>query len=256
MFTHSLESICIAGLLTVLPLTATGICSTRPTAADEPGRVLVLQDDFDNRETPGDKYTLSSAGSDGWTIRDGVLTGKQVTDRHGAVIRRQLKFDDIDVGIDFRFSGGSRFNFVIDDKNEKSVHAGHICRVSISRRRITIGDDKLGAMNLKVRAQRQNAALPEDQKRELQSFLKTKQESAVLQLDDGRWYTLRIRIAGDLMTASIDGLKTVSLRSAGLDHPTKTQFGMTVTGETIDFDNLKVYSLTSGADASDSWQKP
>ena len=32
------------------------------------------------------------------------------------------------------------------------------------------------------------------------------------------------------------------LRSPGIDHPTKTKFGFTVNGETIDFDNLKVYA--------------
>ena len=61
-----------------------------------------------------------------------------------------MDFDDVDIQFNFRFGDGKSFNFVIDDANEKSVHAGHICRVSIIPKYLRIGDDKTGSMNLEV----------------------------------------------------------------------------------------------------------
>ena len=43
------------------------------------------------------------------------------------------------------------------------------------------------------------------------------------------------------MEAHLDGKKITSLRSPGIDHPTKTKLGMTVVESTIDFDNLKIF---------------
>lgn len=44
------------------------------------------------------------------------------------------------------------------------------------------------------------------------------------------------------MEACVDGELAASLTSPGIDHQTKTKFGMTVNGSTIDFDNLKVFA--------------
>jgi hypothetical protein len=203
-----------------------------------------FSDDFENRTEPGKDYKIALAGPDSWTIRDGVLIGRQSNPEHGAVIRKELAFDNIDIEIDFRFNGGTRFNFVIDDVNEKSVHAGHICRVSISPKSLKVSDDKTGGMNLEVRAQRQQKNLPSDQKKALDALLSTTESSAKLSLEPGTWYHLRVRIDGDLMEAYIDGTLIASLNSPGLAHLTKTKFGMTVKDATIDFDNLKVFEVT------------
>ena len=80
-------------------------------------RELLFSDDFENRTEIGDEYFTALGGPDAWQIQDGVLIGKQTNPEHGAVFRKELQFDDIDIEIDFRFSGGSRFNFVIDDKD-------------------------------------------------------------------------------------------------------------------------------------------
>jgi hypothetical protein len=208
-------------------------------------RSLVFQDNFEGRSEIGDAYFTALAGDDAWVIQDGILIGKQTNPAHGAVIRTELPFADIDIVIDFRFSGGSRFNFVIDDNNEKSVHAGHICRVSISPNNLKISDDKTGNMNLSVRAKRQSETLSEGEKKSLQDLLDRSAASAELSLTEGRWYQLRVRIQNDLMEAYIDSKLVASLRSPGIAHPTKTKFGMTVNGATIDFDNLLVYQASS-----------
>lgn len=214
----------------------------KKTAVARPRRKLLFSDTFEGRQSLGKNYTTGGGMSDGWVVKDGVLFGKQVKDDHGSTMRKQHSFADLDVEFDFRFNGGTRFNFVIDDKNEKSVHAGHVCRVSISPKRIMIGDDKTGAMNLTVRAQRKDTNLDEAGKQDLEKLLKSTQSSAAIQLKKGQWYRMRVRIEGDLMEAYLDGKKQASLRSSGFAHPTKTQFGMTVNGNSIDFDNLQLFT--------------
>ncbi|MGY8696780.1 MAG: hypothetical protein ACKVGW_21605, partial [Verrucomicrobiia bacterium] len=55
---------------------------------------------------------------------------------------------------------------------------------------------------------------------------------------------LRVVINGELMEAYLDGKRVAGVRSPGIAHLTKTKFGMTVNGSTIDFDNLKVYKVS------------
>ena len=152
-----------------------------------------------------------------------------------------MPFRDFDCEMDFRFNGGTRFNFVIDDKNEKSVHAGHICRVSITPTKMTVGDDKTGKMNLDVQALRDAKDLSADKEKAMKELLAKCEQDGAVKLEKGKWYRLGVRIQGDLMEATLDGKLVASLRSPGIAHSTKTKFGMTVTGATIDFDNLKVY---------------
>ncbi|MFD2255241.1 family 16 glycoside hydrolase [Luteolibacter algae] len=202
---------------------------------------IIFSDDFENRSEVGKNYVTSLGDDKSWTVEDGILIARQTKESHGCVIRKEHKFDDLDVKFDFRFTGGKSFNFVIDDKNEKSVHAGHICRVSIFPKRIVIGDDKTGNMNLEIRGQRQNKDLPAAEKKKLEEFLSHTQSSAAVDLETGQWYTMRVRLVGDLMEAYLDGKLITSLKSPGISHPTKTKFGFTVNGSTIDFDNLAIY---------------
>ncbi|EMI47072.1 arylsulfatase A [Rhodopirellula sp. SWK7] len=212
---------------------ASSSSKTRPTR---------FADDFEGRSDLGPRYDTARATMDAWTLVDGALIGMQTYDDHGAVIRTQLPFDDIDLEFDFRFNGGTRFNLVMDDKNEKSVHAGHICRVSISPKRLTIGDDKTGGMNLKVRELRQKASLSEAEKLNLANVLARTHSSAAIAIKRGEWHCLRVRIQDDIMNVTLDGEEVASLQSPGFAHPTKTKFGFTVNGATIDFDNIKVFA--------------
>lgn len=206
-----------------------------------PERVVLFSDNFDGRETIGDDYVLKGDMGKGWSLVDGVLVCAQFKEDHGSVIRRNHDFADIDLEIDFRFNGGKSFNFVLDDQNEKSVHAGHICRVSIFPKNLIVQDDKTGVMNQTIRKKRKSKNLSSAEKKQLEKLLVTKKASGKLALKKGQWYRLRIQIAGDRLTASIDDEEIASLQSPGIAHPTKTKFGMTVNGKTIEFDNLVVY---------------
>ncbi|QDT05378.1 hypothetical protein K227x_37780 [Rubripirellula lacrimiformis] len=229
-------------IFSVLSLMA--ILCTAAVSADEPSnRTVVLQDNFDGRTSVGDAYSTARGMEDAWSVVDGVLIGKQTNDDHGAVIRTELAFDDIEIEFDFRFSGGSRFNFVIDDKNERSVHSGHICRVSISPKQLNVSDDKVGSMNLEVRKIRQNPAATDADKQTLQQVLAKTQSAVKVDLKRGQWHHLRVRIQGDQMQAFLDGKLATSLKSPGFAHATKSKFGFTVNGSTIDFDNLMAYRI-------------
>ncbi len=207
-------------------------------------RELIFEDTFEGRLELGDGYKISLASQEAWTFVDGILVGKQTQDDHGSVMRKLIDFKDIDIEVDFRLNGGTRFNFVIDDENEKSVHAGHICRVSISPQKMNVSDDKTGIYNLDIRALRLTPDLPEEKKEWLADFLKDKNDAGSVDLKQGQWYHLRVLIDGDLMEAYLDGKRVAGVRSEGIAHPTKTKFGMTVNGSTIDFDNLKVYKVS------------
>jgi hypothetical protein len=155
-------------------------------------------------------------------------------------MHKMLKFTNVEIEFDVRFSGGKSFNVVIDDKHEKSVHAGHICRVSIFPKRVVIADDKSGAMNLEIRALRQHKHLPSDQAKELDELLAKKRQAGKVAMDNGQWHHVRVVINDDTMETHVDGKQVARLQSSGIAHPTKTNVGLTVNGATIHFDNLQV----------------
>jgi arylsulfatase A-like enzyme len=201
---------------------------------------VVFNDDFEQRDHIGGSYATARGHDDSWSVVNGVLVGKQTKDDHGAVIRTEVDFDDVDIQFDFRFNGGKSFNLVIDDKNESSVHAGHICRASIFPKRLIVRDDKTGAMNLDVRKQRKEKDLSTEDSAALTKLLAETQSAAKVDLQANQWHTLRIRIKGNIMKAFLDGELATNLRSPGFDHATKTKLGFTVNGQSIEFDNFVV----------------
>lgn len=198
---------------------------------------------FPNSETFGDDYYIPKSHQAGWTIERGALVGRQVSDNHGSVLRRFLDFGDVELECDFRFSDkekNSRFNLVFDDSKEKTVHAGHIARIMVSKKSVTLQDDKIGAMNLDVRKLRKRTERTAEEQAELDRRLKGTLLRTKVDLTDTEWHHLKIRIAGSKMTAELDGKVLGVLDSPGIDHATRDKYGFTVTGAAIAFDNWKV----------------
>lgn len=202
------------------------------------GEETRFSDDFDRAEI-GDAWTRHA---NSFSIEAGVLVASQLPDAgHGAVIRSQWNFKDAIFDFDFKFEGGVRFNFVVDDKNCEEVHAGHICRVSIYPNRVTVQDDRTGPMNLELRELRSDPA----HKARVERIFDSKRDSAKFEFEQGRWYRMKVVIEGDRMSASIDGKEVVGLESEGFAHSTKTQFGFTTTGQDILFDNVVAVGLSA-----------
>ncbi len=209
----------------------------------EPNWELVVADDFERTEL-GEQYTVPEKHKAGWVIENGVLVGRQVSPDHGSVIRRMLDFGDCTFECRFRFSSsekGSRFNLVFDDSNDKSVHAGHISRVSVSRFGIKLSDDKTGGMNKEIRALRQLPNRTKEQQKELDQRLKTTTQQAKLRLKDDQWHKLWVQISGSQMTVKLDGKSVGSLDSPGINHATRDKFGLTVAAQKIEFDDWKLW---------------
>ncbi|MCA9078853.1 MAG: DUF1080 domain-containing protein, partial [Planctomycetaceae bacterium] len=103
--------------------------------------------------------------------------------------------------------------------------------------------DKTGSMNLEVRAQRLDESLSEQQKAALAARLAEKQTSVDVDLKPGQWHHIRVRIQGDTMEAWVADKKVASLKSPGIAHPTKTSFGFTVNGDSIEFDNVQAFGI-------------
>jgi|GEM_PF-5637434 len=75
----------------------------------------MFEDQFEGRQVLGDRYRTGKGHSKGWDIFDSVLIGEQVRDEHGAMMRWQMEFADLDFDFDFEYDGGKRLHAVIDD---------------------------------------------------------------------------------------------------------------------------------------------
>lgn len=201
-------------------------------------RDLIYEEDFSQFQLGGPWRIIEEYSS--YFTRDGSLVGAQIEgSRHGAVIRRLLPFKDVLIQVDFRFEGAPSWNFVVNDENDNSVHAGHICRLQIRPDRIKVGDDKLGVMNLKHFSIRND---PEHQ-HWLRPIFERTSNVGEARFEKGFWYRLEVLILGDRMEARVDGDLVVGLQSPGFDHPTKTEFGFTVNQREVWFDNLEVWEV-------------
>ena len=202
--------------------------------ADAPKINPVFEDEFERSEL-GDQWLVPIAS---FSIRDGRLLGHEEPSKgHGAVCRAPLPFKNAVFAFSFRFTDGKNFNFVVNDKNCKEVHAGHICRVSISQRLVRIADDKEGAMKNETFA----ALRDPNKKLDRRVVLKDRERLIPNKLAADTWHDATISINEDEISVRIDGEPIGSLKSSGIAHPTKTDFGFTVIGNEIEFDNVRVF---------------
>ena len=194
--------------------------------------VLLMKDDFERVEL-GKQWRLR-IGS--FIIREGLLVGtEKPEDGHGAVIQAPVAFSNAIIEFSFRIVEGRSFNFVVNDKTCKTVHAGHICRVAVSMKGFRLGDDKEGVMRKDIFAMRRDAKRRE----EADALLVGRSRNLPYQLKAKQWYRMRVTILDEEMRLSLDGQELGFLRSPGIGHPTKTDFGFTVKGTRIEFDNVR-----------------
>jgi hypothetical protein len=199
---------------------------------------LLFKDDFERAEL-GKQWRLR-IGS--FTLRDGVLVGtEKPEDGHGAVIQAPLAFSDAIIEFSFRIVEGRAFNFVVNDKACKSVHAGHICRVAVSMKGFRLGDDKEGVMRNDIFAMRRDPK----RKKEANALLVGRSQNIPFKLKANQWYRMKVVMLGEEMRLTVDGKEIGLLRSAGIGHPTKSDFGFTVKGKQVEFDKVRVSKTTA-----------
>lgn len=194
---------------------------------------VLLDDDFSSNSI-GSIWTAPGEWKQ-FSVEDGVLKGKQLNPKHGATIRAAIDFSDIVFEFDMKFVGTDRFNFVIDDTRAKHItHAGHVSRVSFTRKGLNVSDDVEGKFNLAYRK------LSEAKRAEKIKGTSTngKFETA---LNEGQWYHTKITIIGTVMSAYVDGKLIASVDSPGIAYKTKNLFGFTVNNAGMEFDNVQAY---------------
>lgn len=223
----------------ILFAAAASICLAAPAGPVQPidgshYTRLVFADDFSAPVLSKAWKSFKSSS----VIRDGVLVGIEQKDGgHASVNSFSLeKFGDVELSVDIKFEGARLTNLTFNETGFKGSHAGHICRAVVSPTKLTLRDGKTGVFENSIRAMRQ-AGTVDDATKEL---LKTKEATFPLKLEKGKWYTITIRIKGDVMQAFIDGRLIGSLQSEGIAHPTKNKIGLVTPGQEMHFDNVRV----------------
>lgn len=167
--------------------------------------------------------TAWRAGKGQWEISDGAMKGTELkTDKHGAVARHQLKFQDAVIQFDIQLNGARMATLSINDAKE------HVARVLVNAVGFRAqkddhdhdGPDKAKPFNL--------VAMP---------------------FKPGAWHTVLVEIKGGEMLATVDGKS--SYGSDELIGVAKANFGFTVAGESASFRNLRVWE----AQANPAWEQ-
>jgi hypothetical protein len=170
---------------------------------------LIVQDDF--------KKPLGSAwfGAKGkWEIVDGVLRAAEVpADMHGAVRRQALNLNSVIIQYDFKLDGTRQTTLSINGAK------GHVCRVLIRPTGFTVQKDKDKSVS-------DSKAVALD--------------SCQTAIKPGAWHTMLVEIHGQEMLACLDGKHVAFGSHSGIDVK-KTNFGLTVGGESASFRNLRVW---------------
>jgi hypothetical protein len=194
---------------------------------------IIFQDDFQSGVLSS-KWKIGKSPL--YEILEKKLVGSQ-TQGHGATIRVPVEFKNAIIEFDVKFNGAKSFNVVVDDMNAlKITHAGHVSRVSYyNGKSLTISDDVTGGMNLEVKK-----LDPEKRKSILE---KTKASGKYSDENDKKWHHMKVVIYENLMEAYVDDKLIKSLKSEGIGHQTKTQWGFTTLGQSIEFDNIKMFSI-------------
>ena len=194
-----------------------------------------FSDDFSTPKL-GKQWSLYKSSS---VLKDGVLVGIEEKDGGHAAVH-QLRVEpcsDVELTVDLKFEGSKSTNLTFNQHRYKESHAGHICRVVVSRNNIILRDGKTGVFNNEIFKKRRSGKKLDEK---TQALLNRSQARFPVKLKEGKWYTVNVRIKGDLMQAFIDGELVGSLHSPGIAHKTKDKIGLVTPKQSIHYDNIVV----------------
>jgi hypothetical protein len=223
-------------ILSIVVAASTLVAAESGAPLGEKGELL-REDDL-NRAELGELWRF---GRRGISLVDGHITAEHESG-HPVVTRTKVSFRDAIIELKIRFRGARSVSFVYDDKETApTTHSGHLCRVTVTPTVLRLGDDKEGGMRLDILALRESTD-PADQARRAK-LLEGRTAEVPLQLEEDRWYKLTIELVGDEMRASIDDRPLVRLKSPGIAHEIKREFGPSISGKFVDFDDLKIWAV-------------
>jgi hypothetical protein len=218
-----------------MTLIACAAAEETPTGSIAVKGETVFEDNFERKEL-GDKWRISHPS---FAIVDGVMVGNQTRPTHGAVAEVKLGRKDVVIEFNFQLNDSTGINAVLDDDDFKEGHAGHICRVSLRPQGIFLGDDKE-----RLRHDTEEMKKDPAKKAEVEKLTAGRSLSVPTKLEADRWYRCRMEIAGDELCVRLDDKPLACLKSSGVDHPQKSTFHFTVSGEGAKFDDFTIWSAT------------
>ncbi len=216
--------------------------------ADE--RTLIFSDDFERKESqekkdePGNGWSTNSAwragGNKQVDLKDGAMYIYMHKDAdHAVSVRHDAEFTNGEVEARIKLENPKdTFTLNFADAKLKTVHAGHLFKVTTGLKKLEIADLKTGVMDLEIRKARMAGKLTPQQ----QKMLATKKKSFPVKLQQGKWSSLKVTITGDTITAYLDGREVGSFQSEGFAHPTKRMLRLSVPKQAV-VDDLKIYAI-------------
>lgn len=163
-----------------------------------------------------------TAAKGDWKSVEGTLCGaEKPEDQHGAVIRLNKPLADFIAQYEVKLDGAKGTSFSINDPK------GHLARVSVSPGSVRVAKDDHDHEG-------PDAAVSF-------GFLKA-------DLKPGVWHTVRMEIVGREMLGKVDDV--VACGSHEQLAAAKSNFGLTVAGQTASFRNLKIWEAAPNPD----WQ--
>lgn len=218
-------------LLPVVFLGATAAFAIEQPGPPKPPVGDPFEDKFE-RTTLGDQWQI---GGGIYTLHDGYLTaGEKEGNNHPGIFKIWKDFKDIELKFSFRFDGSKGFSIVFNDPGEPSVHSGHVVRLSIALKSVTLTDDKTGLMSLEWVDKRTDPKLKEA----VEAVRAKTSRRFDYDFKPGQWYAVTMDVIGDEMSVSVDGKFVGKFNSPGFAHPTKKSFHFSISGRDISLDNI------------------
>ncbi|HRH94769.1 MAG TPA: hypothetical protein PLB55_02485 [Prosthecobacter sp.] len=229
-------------------LALTSLVLTAAVSAEELGQ-LIFEDSFDRNESqeqkdePGNGWGTNSKtrakGNKQVDLRDGAMYIYLSPEANHAVsVTHPAEFTDGAVSLRFMLEDvKDSLGLDFADAGCKEVHAGHLFVARINPKQVTLQDLKTGSMRLDISEARQaKQKLTDEQKKAMEG----KQKVIPLASDIGKWHDLVVKVAGDELSATIDGKDAGSFKSPGIAHPTKKMLRLSVPRNAV-VDDVKIY---------------
>lgn len=178
------------------------------------------------------------------SLSDGVMQVRRTEGSdHGASVQKNVAFRDGVILLKYRTTGKNNFSFNVNDRADKTVHAGHLFKVQVDPTAVQIVDQKTGNMALTYRELRdQGKAGDKKAAAKATGMLKGKTAKHAHKNVPSQWHELAIIVKGDTVAVEIDGKRVGKHVSAGFGHATKSMVAFAVS-KAADFDDLKIYKL-------------
>ena len=217
-----------------------------PADAIAQKKQLLFSDDFERADLGKawgqvvPTYTLVNGALKGTQTRitAPAADGKPAVVGHAAVIGADVPTKDSIVECKFRFAGATALSVEFDDRKYTGSHYGHICRVVMTQKDVTLRDERDGSMRNDIYAMANDAAHREERAK----LLKGRSITYPLKLESDTWHTLTLETVGETMRATIDGKAVAFLKSSGIAHATKSKIELGCAGKDGFFDDIKIWN--------------